>query len=81
MYIEKSNLNEKIEIKEGIKPTSIEKEDNSIILNLDSESIKTDGVFILRDSVAPSQLVPGLNIENNQVVAALSAVNYLSEKQ
>ena len=26
-----------------------------------------DGVFILRDSISPGQLVPGLEIENNHV--------------
>ena len=30
--------------------------------------IETDGLFILRENVPPSQLVPGLMIENNQVV-------------
>lgn len=68
MYKEESNLSDKIKLKEGLNPVSIEKDDNSIILNLDGESLKTDGIFILRESVAPSQLVPGLQIVNNQVV-------------
>lgn len=115
MYKESSNLSGKVMVREGLNPVSIEKDENSIILNLEDESLKTDGIFILRDSVAPSQLVPGLKIENNQVVvdrnmktnisglfacgditgapyqyikaagegnvAALSAVNFLAEKQ
>lgn len=115
MYKESSNLSGKVIVREGLNPVSIEKDENSIILNLEDESLKTDGIFILRDSVAPSQLVPGLKIENNQVVvdrnmktnisglfacgditgapyqyikaagegnvAALSAVNFLAEKQ
>lgn len=38
--------------------------------SLDSgiREIETDGLFILRENVPPSQLVPGLMIENNQVV-------------
>lgn len=68
MYEGESNLNEKITVREGINPIGIEKRENRVILNIEGESLETDGLFILRDSVAPSQLVPGLKIENNQVV-------------
>ena len=33
----------------------------------DSGEVSVDGVFILRESVAPSQLVPGLETEDNHV--------------
>ena len=83
-------------------------------LKMQDDNIEVDGIFILRDNVAPSQLVPGLLIEENTVivdrnmktniaglfacgditgvpyqyikaagegnVAALSAINYLAEK-
>jgi len=39
----------------------------SAMEQMETETIETDGLFILRESVAPSQLVPGLQIENNHV--------------
>lgn len=68
MYPEKTSLSEKVKVVEGTSPVSIGKSDNRIILNLKDDSMETDGLFILRENVAPSQLVPGLKIENNQVV-------------
>lgn len=118
MYDEIKSLSEKVTVIKDEKPVEIVKKpvsDNPMgrmVLTTDKRTIETDGIFILRESVAPSQLVPGLNIENNQVevdrkmrtnieglfacgditgapyqyikaagegnVAALSAVNYLS---
>ncbi|MBQ0042732.1 MAG: NAD(P)/FAD-dependent oxidoreductase [Lachnospiraceae bacterium] len=54
----------------GAKPAKIDRVDKRIVLSLDSglREIETDGLFILRENVPPSQLVPGLMIENNQVV-------------
>lgn len=113
MYDDVKIQNSKIKVLGNISPVGIEKRDGKIVLDLENKSIETDGVFILRESVAPAQLVPGLKIENNNVVvnrkmetniaglfacgditgapyqyikaagegniAALSAVNYLSE--
>lgn len=115
MYKEVSCLNDKIHIMQEAKPLCIEKKEEKMLLKFENNSIETDGIFILRESVAPSQLVPGLKIDKNQVVvdrslrtniaglfacgditgapyqyikaagegnvAALSAVNYLAEKQ
>ena len=36
-----------------------------------------DGVFILRDSISPGQLVPGLQIENNHVAVDRSMATNL----
>ncbi len=114
MYEEVGTLNKKIRIVKDVIPVSIEKQENKLVLHTDNQSIVTDGIFILRDNVAPAQLVPGLKLEQNHVavnrsmetnisglfacgditgapyqyikaagegnVAALSAVNYLSEK-
>lgn len=52
----------------GEKVVSMEKTQTGIILHLQEQTVEGDGIFILRESVAPSQLVPGLAIENNQVV-------------
>lgn len=59
---------EKIEIVNDVKPVSIEKNKQQIQLNLEENSIIADGLFILRENITPSQLVPGLEIEKNQVV-------------
>lgn len=114
MYKEVGVLNKKIKKLQNVLPVGIEKQESRLILHLENQKINTDGIFILRDSVAPAQLVPGLKIEGNHVVvnrnmetnipglfacgditgapyqyikaagegnvAALSAVNYLSEK-
>lgn len=68
MYQEISLLNDKIHVIQGAKPLSIEKGEKRVILKMEGESIEADGIFILRESVAPSQLVPGLEIDRNQVV-------------
>lgn len=114
MYKEVGVFNKKIKKLQNVLPIGIEKQESRLILHLENQSVDTDGIFILRDSVAPAQLVPGLKIEGNHVVvnrsmetnipglfacgditgapyqyikaagegnvAALSAVNYLSEK-
>ena len=36
-------------------------------LVLKNSQIETDGIFILRDSVSPKQLVPGLELDENHV--------------
>lgn len=68
MYKGELKLSENIKIRKNAKPVAIENNENGIILKLEDESIKTDGLFILRESVAPSQLVPGLKLEDNHVV-------------
>lgn len=114
MYQGETDLDARIEVVRNQNPTGIEKLENRCILQTDSGKIEADGIFILRESVAPSQLVPGLALEKNHVivdrkqrtniaglfacgditgapyqyikaagegnVAALSAVNYLSDK-
>lgn len=115
MYKEVGVLNKKIKMLKDALPVGIEKKESRLVLHLENQSIDADGIFILRDNVAPAQLVPGLKIDKNHVVvnrnmetnipglfacgditgvpyqyikaagegnvAALSAVNYLSEKQ
>lgn len=68
MYQEVSDLNDKIHVVRDAKPIGIEKNESRVILKLENESIETDGIFILRENIAPSQLVPGLKIDKNQVV-------------
>ena len=49
------------------KPKEIKGEMTVNTLVTDSGEVSVDGVFILRESVAPSQLVPGLLTEDNHV--------------
>ena len=56
------NLNKDIEVIKGI-PVSVEGEQFVNKLVLKDKEIETDGVFILKDSISPSQLVPGLDMD------------------
>lgn len=56
-----------IEILQDVSVVSIEKEDNKMCLNTNNGKIITDGIFILRESLRPAQLVPGLKITENRV--------------
>lgn len=68
MYKGEVNLSDKIKVITGVKPHSIEKNEQKIRLVLDGDYLEADGIFILRENVAPSQLVPGLEIEKTRVV-------------
>lgn len=66
MYKEAVEVDSSIEI---VKDTPIEiiGEDKVEKLILKTREITTDGLFILRDSISPGQLVPGLKIVDNHV--------------
>jgi len=66
MYNEEVEIDSNIEIIRGI-PVEISGDKKAEKLILKDKEIKCDGIFILRESVSPEQLVPGLNIENNHV--------------
>lgn len=66
MYKKDLNLNDKIEIIND-KPVEIVGQDKAQELILKNNKIKSDGIFVLKDSVPPNQLVPGLEIENGHV--------------
>jgi len=55
-------LNKDIEIIQG-EPISIHGNDKVNRLVLKGREIETDAVFILKDSVSPEQLVPGLEMD------------------
>ncbi|SDB06555.1 NAD(P)/FAD-dependent oxidoreductase [Eubacterium oxidoreducens] len=61
------NLGEKIEVITGVKPLSIEVSDGWATLVTDGKALEADGIFILRQQIAPSQLVPGLELDGNHV--------------
>jgi thioredoxin reductase (NADPH) len=66
MYNEKIEVSPSIEIIDDI-PVGILGEDKVTKLKLKNSEIDTDGIFILRDSISPGQLVPGLKIEDNHI--------------
>ena len=64
----------KYKLKEGIevvidRPTKIEGTEVVKKLTMQNRVIFTDGVFLLRESLSPKQLVPELEIENNHIIA------------
>ena len=65
-YKQEIEVDSSIEIIKDI-PVEIVGDSSVKKLILKNSEIETDGVFILRDSISPGQLVPGLKIENNHV--------------
>lgn len=71
MYNGNYNLRNNIEtIKD--KPLEIKGEDRVSRVVLKNSELPTDGVFVLKDSVAPNQLVPGLTMENEHIKVDLN---------
>ena len=66
MYKEEVDVDSSIEIIKDI-PVEIMGEDKVSKLKLKNSEIDTDGIFILRDSISPGQLVPGLKIVDNHI--------------
>ena len=66
MYKGPFDLRTNIEVVED-KPMEIlgEMKVNKIVLK--NRELETDGVFVLKDSISPGQLVPGLKITNNHI--------------
>jgi len=66
MYKEEVEVDSSIEIINDV-PVEIIGEDRVNKLKLNNSEIDTDGIFILRDSISPGQLVPGIEIVDNHV--------------
>ncbi len=66
MYSENVEVDSRIEVVKGV-PLKIEGENSVKKLILKDREIETDGLFILRESVSPGQLVPGLKVVDNHV--------------
>ena len=49
------------------KPAAIEKRDGKMVLMTDQGEIISDGIFLLRESVSPGKLVPGLELDGNHI--------------
>ena len=66
MYKEEVEVDDAIEIINDI-PLEIQGNMKAEKLVLKKSEIDTDGIFILRDSISPGQLVPGLEMDGNHV--------------
>ena len=66
-YEYSGSLGGNIEVTCDIKPVSIDYKDGVASLETDKDTYKADGIFILRQQIAPSQLVPGLTMDGNHV--------------
>ena len=66
MYKDVESLPERVRVIRE-KPVEIRQENGLRQVVTAENSYGFDGVFILRDSISPGQLVPGLEIENNHV--------------
>jgi len=66
MYKETVEVNESVEIIKDL-PVEICGDNKVNKLKLKNSEIDTDGIFILRESVSPGQLVPGLKMDVNHI--------------
>ena len=66
MYPEETDLPPSVEVIR-LKPTEILKTDDGIAVNTVEGEYIADGVFVLREAVAPAQLVPGLETDGTHV--------------
>ena len=67
MYKEETELSDKVTIIDE-KPTAVIGENKVKSLQTEKNNYEVDGIFILRDSIPPSQLVSGLEIKDNHIV-------------
>lgn len=67
MYKGKYDLKESIEILNK-KPLEIVGDKKVEKIVFDQDELVTDGVFVLKDSISPSELVPGLDVYENHIV-------------
>lgn len=66
MYKDFVKVNNNIEII-AKKPLEIVGDEKVSSIKFDDGELKTEGVFILKDSISPGQLVPGLEIEDGHI--------------
>ncbi len=66
MYPEETGLPEKVEVIRE-KPLEIRRAESGLIVQTAEDEYSADGVFVLREAVAPAQLVPGLETDGAHV--------------
>ena len=70
IYKEETKVSDKVTIINE-KPTAVIGENKVKSLQTEKNNYEVDGIFILRDSIPPSQLVSGLEIKDNHIVVNL----------
>lgn len=68
MYPAVGHLGRGVRALPGTVPRAIKQSGARMVLETQNEPLEADGIFILRESVAPAQLVPGLELNNGHVV-------------
>lgn len=68
VYREETELPPEIEVIKGVVPKEIRKDEDGMVFVTNKLELKADGIFILRDAVAPDKLVPGLQAENGHIL-------------
>ena len=66
MYADRTDLPETVEVIRE-KPEGILKAENGLLVKTAAGEYAADGVFVLREAVAPGQLVPGLETDGAHV--------------
>ncbi len=67
MYDLDRGFSDNVDVIRDNSPVSIEKTEDGMKLALNEGDITVDGIFILREQLAPSNLVPGLKMADNHV--------------
>lgn len=67
MYEEHASIADTLELVSDACPERIERMSDQMCLITDLKRIEADGIFLLREQIAPAQLVPGLKMEGNHV--------------
>lgn len=67
MYPECNSLPDSLELVSDVRPEKIEKTSGQMCLITDTKKLEADGIFLLREQLAPAQLVPGLKVDGNHI--------------
>lgn len=67
MYPEVGSLDDRIHVMSNVTPVGIDRGEHGLVLRLEDRDLEANGIFILRDQVAPAQLVPGLVMEQDHI--------------
>lgn len=67
MYKEEPKINSNIEIVKDIPMEILGDGVKAIGVRLKNGEIESDGIFVMKDSIPPNQLVPGLLVEDNHI--------------
>lgn len=67
MYSEYTSIPDTLELIPDVCPERIERISNQMRLITNAKELEADGIFLLREQLAPAQLVPGLKVDGNHI--------------